>query len=260
MTGPGAQEDFDVIVVGFGYAGGVAAIAAHDAGARVLLLEKQPEPGGISITSAGGVRCTNQPEAALAYLLATNGGTTPEPVLRVLADGMADMEGWISKLATAIGAAAVMRPASGNYPFPGTDAFGFVNIDDVPGFEPARDLPHVRGSAAGARLFKVVLENVRMRGITVRTGIGADRLVVREGRVTGARAGGATILAHGGVVLATGGFEGAPDLQRQFWSDESRPLRCGPHQYRRRVAHGPGRRRRALASLALSRLLRLQTS
>ena len=50
------MSDYDVIVVGFGYAGGIAAIAAHDAGARVLLLEKQPAPGGISVCSAGGVR------------------------------------------------------------------------------------------------------------------------------------------------------------------------------------------------------------
>ena len=70
-------ETFDVVVAGFGFAGGAAAIAAHDVGARVLLLEKQPTAGGISVCSAGGVRCTDRPEDALAYLLATNGGTTP---------------------------------------------------------------------------------------------------------------------------------------------------------------------------------------
>ena len=48
------SEIFDVIVIGFGYAGAVAAIEAHDAGAAVLLLEKQPDPGGISVCSAGG--------------------------------------------------------------------------------------------------------------------------------------------------------------------------------------------------------------
>ena len=40
----------DVVVVGYGYAGAVAAIEAHDAGADVLLIEKMPDPGGISIT------------------------------------------------------------------------------------------------------------------------------------------------------------------------------------------------------------------
>jgi choline dehydrogenase-like flavoprotein len=75
------SQQFDVVVVGFGYAGGISAIAAHDAGARVLLLEKQSEACGISVCSGGGVRCSQHPEQALAYLLATNGATTPEPVI-----------------------------------------------------------------------------------------------------------------------------------------------------------------------------------
>jgi hypothetical protein len=111
-----------------------------------------------------------------------------------------------------------MRPAGGNYPFPGADSFGFVNADEVPGFEPARDLPNVRGAAAGARLFKVVLENVRMRDIEVRQGVAAERLIVEGGRVTGVHVVGGSIAATGGVVLATGGFEGSAELQRQFWS------------------------------------------
>ena len=211
------SQRFDVVVVGFGYAGGIAAIAAHDAGARVLLLEKQSEAGGISVCSAGGVRCSQHPEEALAYLLATNGATTPEPVMRALADGMAELPGFIASLAEAIGASSVVRPASGNYPFAGCDAFGFVNIDHVPGFDPARDFPHVRGGADGARLFKVVAENVRHRGIEVRFGAPAQRLLVEQGRVVGVQVAGQAIRA-GDIVLATGGFEGAPDLQRQFWS------------------------------------------
>ena len=46
----------DVVVIGFGFAGGAAAIAAADAGARVLVVEKAPHPGGISVCSAGGLR------------------------------------------------------------------------------------------------------------------------------------------------------------------------------------------------------------
>ena len=38
----------DVVVVGYGYAGAVAAIEAYDAGADVLVIEKMPDPGGIS--------------------------------------------------------------------------------------------------------------------------------------------------------------------------------------------------------------------
>ncbi|MPY72520.1 MAG: FAD-binding protein, partial [Alphaproteobacteria bacterium] len=38
------DEAFDVVVVGYGFAGAIAAIEAHDAGARVLLVEKMPFP------------------------------------------------------------------------------------------------------------------------------------------------------------------------------------------------------------------------
>src|SRR5918999_5405551 len=43
------HREVDVVVVGFGAAGGISAITAHDAGAKVLLIEKMPHPGGISI-------------------------------------------------------------------------------------------------------------------------------------------------------------------------------------------------------------------
>ena len=37
------DAEYDVVVIGYGFAGGAAAIAAADAGAKVLLLEKAPE-------------------------------------------------------------------------------------------------------------------------------------------------------------------------------------------------------------------------
>ena len=52
----GGTRAWDVVVVGYGYAGAVAAIEACDAGSSVLLVEKMPDPGGISICSGGNVR------------------------------------------------------------------------------------------------------------------------------------------------------------------------------------------------------------
>ena len=48
------DEETDVIVVGYGFAGATSAITANDAGAKVLLLEKAPEKhkGGNSRVSA----------------------------------------------------------------------------------------------------------------------------------------------------------------------------------------------------------------
>src|SRR5690242_8562388 len=80
--------EVDVVVVGFGYAGAVAAIEAHDAGASVLLAEKMPDPGGISILAGGAWRFAYDADAAYAYLKATNDGRTRDDVLRALAGGM----------------------------------------------------------------------------------------------------------------------------------------------------------------------------
>ena len=61
----------------YGAAGGISAITAHDAGANVLLIEKMPHPGGISILSGGGVAFAHNAEGAFQYLKRTCNGTTP---------------------------------------------------------------------------------------------------------------------------------------------------------------------------------------
>jgi len=210
-------ERFDVIVVGFGYAGGVAAMAAHDTGARVLVLEKQRDPGGISVCSAGGVRIARDAGAAFKYLSATNAGTTPEAVLRALAEGMTKVADEVRTLAAHSSARVGVREAPGNYPFPGMDTFGFVAVDDIPGFDAARDFPAVRGSPAGARLFRLVLDGVRRRGIAVRTATPVRELLRANGGIAGVVTNEATISADRGVVLACGGFEADADMQRQHW-------------------------------------------
>ena len=48
------HEQADVVVVGFGNAGIAAAITAHDAGARVIVLEKMPQAQAGGVTSLFG--------------------------------------------------------------------------------------------------------------------------------------------------------------------------------------------------------------
>ncbi|HKX10983.1 MAG TPA: FAD-dependent oxidoreductase [Stellaceae bacterium] len=216
------DEETDVVVIGCGYAGAVAALSAHDAGARVILIEKMREPGGISVCSAGGVRVADDADAAFDYLRETNGATTPDPVLRTLANGMTEVEAFVRALGSESSAVISRRKAAGNYPFAGHRTFGFVYVDDIPGIDPARDYPHVRGSKPGALLFRVLQDNLRRRSIQVRTETPARRLfadargVVRgvqiesDGRLR-------SIHAKRGVILACGGFEASPEMQAQFW-------------------------------------------
>ncbi len=103
----------DIVVVGFGAAGAVAAIEAHDAGAKVVILEKMADPGGLSAISAGGIRVCFDVEECYRYLLATSGGRTPDNIMRALAEGMAIIPDYVRKLAQISGARSpVSRPST----------------------------------------------------------------------------------------------------------------------------------------------------
>lgn len=220
----------DVVIVGYGYAGAVAAIEAHDAGANVLVIEKMPDPGGISITSGGNVRIVEDVELGFQHLKATCGGTTPDDVLHALAVGMKEMPAYFQKLAEVSQATLDIHQADGNYPFPGTKTWGYVSIKQIPGFDAAASYPFVSSyvpihRAAGVRLFRVIEDNVRKRGIRVLLSTPALRLITdTEGEVRGLTAERdgklIRIQARKAVVLACGGFEANPDLQKQFWQEK----------------------------------------
>ena len=212
-------ETFDVVVVGFGLAGAIAAIEAHDRGARVAIVEKQTVPGGISICAGGGARIAGDAEQATRYLKASSAQTTPEPVLRALARGVVELPHYIKSLAEPLGATVSLVPGGGNYPLPGYGTWGYIEVDSMPGLDPATAYPHVRaeGAAKGITMFALAHRHVLRRGIEVRLGTAVDRLWRDAGEIKGVRCGDGIVTARRAVVLACGGFEAAEDLQRQFW-------------------------------------------
>ena len=212
----------DVLVVGYGAAGAVAAIEAADAGARVVLIEKMAFPGGLSIVSAGGIRVATDRDAALAYLVATCGGRTPLDLLEALADGMVEAPAYMRRLAEVNGAKVRVVPALGNYPLPGHEALGYCEVEAVPALEEANCFPEVGAVKNGTRLFKVLADNVAARDIPVLMSTPARRLVTdADGTVLGLMAEREgrpfAIRAHGGVILACGGFEADQEMQRQYF-------------------------------------------
>ena len=162
------DDEYDVVVVGYGYAGGITAIEAFDAGAKVLLIDKMKFPGGISVCSYGAMRSAHDAGQAFKYLEATNGGRTPAAVNRALADGMAKIEPYMRKLAEANGAIIAPREKVANYPFEGYDTFYQTLIEEIPNFDPATYYPHVRGAPGGAKVFKTLEDNVAQRRKTDR--------------------------------------------------------------------------------------------
>lgn len=222
MNGAQFDETTDVVVAGFGFAGAVAALTASRLGADVVLLEKAPHAGGISICSQGAVCCTRDPDQAFAYLKQTNAGRVPDGVIRALADGMAQCEAFVRDLALIADATVTSRERGGNYPFSNRKAFHYTTIESIPGFDAAAIYPHVRGRIYGAHLFRLLELHLAQRSIDVRLATPATRLLrdhdnaVTGVSVTTAR-GTRTIRARQGVVLATGGFEASDAMKNEFW-------------------------------------------
>ena len=218
------DETVDVIVVGYGFAGAVSAIAAHDAGAQVLLLEKMADPGGISVCAGGGLRLSHDKDAAFSYLKATNDGTTPDDIIQAFVDEMFTIEDFVAELVKINDGEILRTERTGNYPYPGHEALYFLEVDNVPGFDREKGYPHARSLKNGTNMMKVLEDNVNARAsIETRLSTAAARLITGPGgEVRGLWAMGAdgkdrAIGARKGVILACGGFEANQAMQRQYW-------------------------------------------
>ena len=220
------DREADVVVVGYGFAGAVSAITAHDAGAEVLLIEKMPHPGGISILSGGGVAFARNAEGAFQYLKRTCNGTTPDEALWPLAKGMVEIIDWIRELAKVSGTEPSESEVRGHgtYPFPGTNDIDSIKLRDFPAYSA---FPWAKGLRGGARLFKMVVDNVELRKITVSLSTPAKRLITdSDGAVLGltAESGGKeiNIKARRAVILCSGGFENNETMKLQYF--EAKPV------------------------------------
>jgi succinate dehydrogenase/fumarate reductase flavoprotein subunit len=158
----------DVTVIGFGPAGASAAIAAHDAGASVTVLERMPYGGGNALNSGGFLFDVDGPDA-VDHLEALCFGKTPRDVLEAFADGLHEVPAWLESLGGSL-RVVDWPPSWPNFP-------GHVTYRQFAGDRP------------GPALFECLRRAVEARGIEVRY----------DTRVTE--------LPEGNVVLAAGGFE-----------------------------------------------------
>jgi len=230
------DEETDVLILGGGGAGLVAAIEARREGAEVIVLEKSAVLGGNTIRSGGVVQAagTAQQQAAgvsgdtparhAEYWLQAGEGV-PEPELVQL---LADNAPAAIDFMTSIG--VVYETVYGVGPIPYVDPDLMVDRIHVPGAG-----PEVGG---GVNAFNKLVEEAEAQAVDVRLSAPARALIEDEdGRIVGVRAeiGGATyhIRARRAVILATGGFDNNKEIARQLspqllWELETGISYCTP--------------------------------
>src|SRR5215472_3252738 len=219
-----AEKTADVVVVGFGIAGGCAAVEAAAAGASVLVLERAAAAGGTSALAGGHFylgggtvvqRATgfdDSPDDMFAYLMAV----TPEPEadkIRAYAEGSAEHCDWLEGLGFEFERSyypgkAVIQPQKQGLMYTGNEKVW-------PYREVARPAPRghkvpVPGDTGGAKLvIDLLVRRARQLGVEIRYETAATELMTERGAVTGVRwrsLEGTGVLAAGSVILAAGGF------------------------------------------------------
>jgi fumarate reductase flavoprotein subunit len=203
------QPDVDVLVIGAGACGLAAAIAAHDCGVSVAIIEKLDRPGGNSSLSTGSVPAAgsrfqreagiaDSPERFLADLMRTGGPTDCPGLVRRLVETSAATVEW---LADAVGARIALVTA-------------YKHI----GHSVAR--LHAPASRRGQDLVDDLLRAVERRGIPLAVGNGARALLPDGGGVIGANVetinGERQRIIARKIVLAVNGFAANRDLVARF--------------------------------------------
>ena len=202
------EESFDVVVVGAGGAGLAAAIEAREAGRSVVLLEKNPQPGGSTAWSIGSVTSSGTPHQRRR-------GIVDSP-----ADHWADMPGFAGDL-DGRDNAALRRVLCDEIPatFQWLLDSGVRFMGPMP--EPPHRQPRMHNVLPNSRSFIYHLtRRAKRAGVDIRTGVRVSAIVQENGRVTGVEADSASgplrYRARGGVVLAAGDFTNGPEFKARF--------------------------------------------
>jgi fumarate reductase flavoprotein subunit len=204
------QTDVDVLVIGAGACGLAAAIAAHDSGVSVAVIEKLDRPGGNSSLSTGSVPAAgsrfqreagivDSPERFIADLMCIGGATDCPGLVRCLVETSAATVEW---LGDAVGARIAL-----------VTAYKHVG-HSVPRL-------HAPVSRRGQDLVDDLLAAIETRGIPLAVGNGARALLADgSGGVIGADVetinGERQRIIARKVMLAVNGFAGNRDLVARF--------------------------------------------
>lgn len=212
------DAEADAVVLGFGCAGALAALVAHDNGARVLVLEATPVPGGTTRTSGGlaWIPCNPIAKAegivdtlsgAEAYMKQLSGDQADAELIEAFLDQGPEMISYVQK-------AAPMKWFVGFYPDYHPEWKG--------GMRKGRSLGCTyNGMERGEALMAGLYDAAVSRGIKFMFSSRGKKLILNsQGRVVGIAAlqgsRWVNIKANRGVVLSSGGFEWDHELVRHY--------------------------------------------
>ncbi|MEB4210005.1 FAD-binding protein [Mycobacterium sp. 94-17] len=224
------SDDVDVVVIGFGIAGGCAAVSAAAAGARVLVLERAAAAGGTTSLAGGhfylgGGTAVQQStdhddsvEEMYKYLVAVS--REPElDKIRAYCEGSVEHFNWLEDLGFQFERS--YYPGKVVVP-PGTEGLSYTGNEKVwPFCEQAKAAPRghsvpVPGELGGASMvIDLLLKRADALGVQIRYETGVTNLVTDGGAVVGVAwkhfAETGAIKAKS-VIIAAGGFAMNPEM------------------------------------------------
>ena len=204
--------DADVVIIGYGGAGVCAAITAHDAGAKVLLLEKAPVNGGNTRVAVGGLNIPDDMASAVKYYRAQIGATVEEESILALAKAIIELPMKLKEW----GIELEYFPTEPSYPsLPGAESFKRIG-------RLARTQQQINDGVwfnYADQLFDKFEEQITKRGIQVMYETPARKLIQDPAtkEILGVQAEDLNnkdiyIKARRGVILACGGFENNKEM------------------------------------------------
>lgn len=200
----------DVLVIGGGGSGLAAAISAATSGAKAIVLEKCPRPGGSTGMSVGSFTAANTAyqhragvndsiELFIEDMKVANGADEAREnaaLRRVLAENAGSTLEWLSSI-------------------------GVQFLGPTP--EPPYEKPRMHNVLPNSGAYvTALLREARKRGVRVITDARVDRLLRNAaGEVIGARANGKEYFGRRAVVLATGDYSAAADLKAAYVGEDA---------------------------------------
>jgi 3-oxo-5alpha-steroid 4-dehydrogenase len=218
------EVSYDVLVIGFGIAGGCAAVSAAAAGAKVLVLERAAAAGGTSAMAGGHFylgggtavqEATGHADTAdEMYKYLVSQSREPEhDKIRAYCDGSVEHFNWLEDLGFQF--ERTYYPGKVVVP-PGTEGLSYTGNEKVwPFNEQAKPAPRghsvpVPGELGGASMvIDLLLKRAADLGVEFRYETGATNLIVDDGAIVGVMWKHFTdtgAIKAKAVIIAAGGF------------------------------------------------------